>query len=178
MIRTIAACVALYVAATSLAGCAMDARSTGECFDGSTGQPTESMFDLAFDTRSPENTPSFTYAWANDPSASSYQPAPEWEFGSLNSGCGVQVAQSNVTITRAWTGSYSVQFPGMASADSNGPFNVKVTGYGGGSDTCEVSDLRPWGTSGWASVYCFDARGAAVDAFFTITFSSFAYVVC
>jgi hypothetical protein len=57
------------------------------------------------------------------------------------------------------------------------PLYVKVTGYGGGSDTCKVSGLTFSGDDGIANVACFSITGAPVDAFYTITYSSFAFVI-
>jgi hypothetical protein len=146
------------------------------CFNGSNGQPVESKFDLVYDTKSPNNTPSYTYAWANQPTSNSYSPLATYEHGSLNSECG-PITEPNVTITRLATGLYFIDFPGMASIAAT-PLFVKVTGYGGGSDTCEVADVGVNDADGEAWVNCFSANGTNVDATFTITYSSFAYTVC
>jgi hypothetical protein len=84
--------------------------------------------------------------------------------------------QAPGTITRYGVGSYNVKFPGLAQL-STSPSNVKVTGYGYGSDTCKVSGWYQSGNDAFANVACFSAGGAPVDALYTITYSSFAYII-
>jgi hypothetical protein len=147
------------------------------CFDGSTGDPVESQFTLIFSTKSPNNIPSYTYAWADQPWTSSYNPSTSYERGILQTECGVELTMPNATITRSSVGRYTVQFPGMASISAY-PSNVKVTGYSYGSDTCKVVGWWSSGADAFAEVACFDAGGTAVDAYYTITYSSFAYTLC
>jgi len=149
------------------------------CFNGSNGQPIDSAFTMIFDTKSPNNIPSYTYVWANQPTSASYQPSPSYEHGSLNTECGTSITEPNVTIGRISTGNYEIFFPGMASVTAN-PDYVKVTGYGAGSDTCEVVAFSATGANAqsFAQVQCTSANGTPVDAFYTITYSSFAYTLC
>jgi hypothetical protein len=84
--------------------------------------------------------------------------------------------QAPGTITRYGLGSYNVKFPGLATISAS-PSNVKVTGYGYGSDTCKVTGWYTSGSDAFANVACFSAAGASVDAYYTITYSSFAYII-
>jgi hypothetical protein len=160
------------------------------CFTGS-GAPTESQFDLIFSTKSPSpfdyranspnNTWSFSYAWAYSPSAASYTLSGSYQLGVVScctDGAGYPFgpAQAPGTITRSSAGSYTVKFPGMATL-STGPSNVKVTGYGSGSDTCKVVGWYTSGNDAFANVACFNSAGVRVDALYTITYSSFAYTI-
>jgi hypothetical protein len=146
------------------------------CFDGSTGNPVESQFDLVFSTKSPNNIPSFTYAWAEQPTTRTYNPDPAYEHGEIGCGCPGNVPEPNATITRTGVGQYAITFPGMASIVQN-PSNVKLTGYGWGSDTCEINEWFQGRDDGYANIQCFAADGTPVDADFTITYSSFAYAI-
>jgi hypothetical protein len=148
------------------------------CFNGSNGAPIESTFDLLFSTKSPNGTPSSTYAWADQPTASSYHPNANYERGLLNVDTNSQpvVVSTPATVTRSSVGRYRVQFPSMASIVTN-PSNVKVTGYSTGSDTCKVVDWFTSNGDGFADVACFSASGTPMDALYTITYSSFAYAI-
>ena len=145
------------------------------CFNGSTGAAAESQFDLIFaNLGSPNNVFTYSYAWANQPSAASYNPDSTYERGFVVCDKCPSV-QPNATITRSSVGHYSVRFPNVAA--SSAASNVKVTGYSSGSDTCKVTG---WFTSGWdgvANVACFSAAVAAVDAFYTITYSSLVFII-
>lgn len=138
----------------------------------------ESQFDVLFSTRSPNGSPSSSYLWADQPSTPSYQPNSAYALGLIN--IDVQswpnIVSTAPTITRSTVGHYSVRFPLMANNVSY-PSNLKVTGYGGGSDTCKVTGWSASGQDGVANVACFDASGYAIDAYYTITYSSFAYIV-
>ena len=161
------------------------------CFNGANGQPVESQFDLIFGTKadapfdyratSPNNTLSFSYAWAYSPSSASYTLGGSYQRGVVScctDGAGYEFGpeQAPGTITRYSTGSYNVKFPGLASLNGS-PSNVKVTGYGSGSDTCKVTGWYTSGNDAFANVACFSATGTPVDAYYTITYSSFAYTI-
>jgi len=148
------------------------------CFNGATGQPAESIFTVLFSSKSPNSTPSSTYAWANQPSSASYHPSATYELGLLNvdTNSSPIVVPTPATITRSSPGRYLVQFPSMASIVST-PSNVKVTGYLNSSDTCKVVGWFPSGADAFVNVACFSATGTPVDAYYTITYSSFAYTI-
>jgi len=161
------------------------------CFNGTTGAPVDSQFDLIFETQSPSpldyrsNSPnniwSFSYAWAYSPSAASYTLAGPYQIGKVScctDGAGYPFGptQAPGTITRSGIGTYNVKFPGLATMSAS-PSNVKVTGYGYGSDTCKVVNWYTIGNDAYANVVCHTAGGALVDAYYTITYSSFAYII-
>jgi len=149
-----------------------------KCFDGATGEPIESNFDLLFNSKQPNGTPSSSYLWADQPTASSYHPSSNYALGLINVdySSNASVISTAPTITRRATGLYSVTFPDMA-ADRSFPFTVKVTGYGSDSDTCKAWDWSIIGSDANVEVTCWDASGNPIDAFYTITFSSFAFTI-
>jgi len=161
------------------------------CFDGSTGLAADSQFDMIFETQSPSplnyrsNSPnniwSFSYAWAYSPTAASYTLTGSYQVGKVScctdgGGYPFGPTQAPGTITRSAVGTYNVKFPGLATLATS-PSNVKVTGYGYGSDTCKVTGWYQSGNDAFANVACFNASGARVDAYYTITYSSFAYII-
>ena len=161
------------------------------CFNGSTGLAAESQFDLIFSTQtpppldfrsnSPNNIWSFSYAWAYSPTAASYTLSGPYQIGKVScctdgSGYPFGATQAPGTITRYGVGSYNVKFPGLATISAS-PSNVKVTGYGSGSDTCKVTGWYTSGSDAFANVACFSGTGTPVDAYYTITYSSFAYII-
>jgi len=161
------------------------------CFNGSTGLAADSQFDLIFGTQtpppldfrssSPNNIWSFSYAWAYSPTAASYTLSGPYQIGKVScctdgAGYPFGATQAPGTITRSSVGSYNVKFPGLATISAS-PSNVKVTGYGYGSDTCKVTNWYTSGSDAFANVACFNAAGARVDAYYTITYSSFAYII-
>jgi hypothetical protein len=159
------------------------------CFNGSTGAAADSQFDMIFETQSspsyrsnsPNNTWSFSYAWAYSPSSPSYTLSGSYQVGKVScctdgAGYPFGATQAPGTITRSGVGSYTVKFPGLATMSAS-PSNVKVTGYGYGSDTCKVTGWYQSGSDAYANVACFNAGGARVDAYYTITYSSFAYII-
>lgn len=161
------------------------------CFDGSTGAAADSQFDLIFSTQtpppldyrsnSPNNIWSFSYAWAYSPTASSYTLSGPYQIGKVScctdgAGYPFGATQAPGTITRYGVGYYNVKFPGLAVLSAS-PSNVKVTGYGYGSDTCKVTGWYTSGSDAFANVACFTFAGTPVDAYYTITYSSFAYII-
>jgi hypothetical protein len=153
---------------------------TVACFNGSTGAETESRFTMLFSRKSPNGTPSSSYAWANQPSNPSYIPDPTYRLGLINvdTNSDPSVVSTPSSIQRFGTGRYRVTFPGMASIIAT-PANVKVTAYGSGSETCKA---HSWGRLGstpdaYADLFCFSASGALVDTYYTIIYSSLAFTI-
>jgi hypothetical protein len=161
------------------------------CFSGTTGVAVDSQFDLIFETQSPSpldyrsNSPnniwSFSYAWAYSPTAASYTLSGPYQIGKVScctdgAGYPFGATQAPGTITRSGVGSYNVKFPGLATL-STSPSNVKVTGYGYSPDTCKVVNWYTSGSDAYANVACYSAGGAPIDAYYTITYSSFAYII-
>jgi hypothetical protein len=144
------------------------------CFTTS-GNPVDSRFTAKYTRGSPTLASSFGFAWADQPTSSSYQPSSTYQFVSVASECG-QLTRGPVTITRNSTGRYTVTFTGLP-ASSPLRSHVKVTAYGPGSESCKV---RSWtgASNSSAEVACYDGSGAAVDARYTISFSSTASITC
>jgi len=145
------------------------------CFDGA-GNKVDAQFTLNYSTKSPNNIPSYTYLWANQKSASNYQPRSDYEHGVIQSECG-EITMANATITRGGTGRYQVQLPGMASISSS-PSNVKITATSAASETCKVVNWFANGADAFVNVACFNKYGVVIDAEYFMTFSSFAFTVC
>lgn len=147
------------------------------CFS-PTGAPVESLFTLLFSTKSPNGTPSSSYAWADQQSASSYHPSATYALGLLSVDCCSTpvVVSTSPTITRSSAGIYTVRLPGMASVSAT-PLNVKVTAYGSGSAACMVTNRSTSGADALVNVKCFDPLGPSIDSRFTITYSSFAFTI-
>ena len=155
--------------------------------------PVDSDFDVIFSEGlpngtgyfapgSPNGTPSFTYAWADQPSAASYQPDLFYQKGEIPvPGCCVTTTSPPVTVTRSKRGVYSVNFPQMPfSTDPNNGFyksNVKVTAYGTAGEYCKVGGWSGTTSNASATVNCFSASGSAADALYTVTYSSTLFLI-
>ncbi len=141
-----------------------------ECFNGSNGAPAESAFDIVFSTKSPNALATYTYLWADQPTAASYNPSTFYEHGQRDVSYCTPTTPADATITRSGAGNYSVLLPGMGASPAE--TNVKVTGYASSSDTCEIVNWFPSGADAYVNVRCYSANGTLVDAYYTLTFSS------
>ncbi|HEX6273323.1 MAG TPA: hypothetical protein VFZ53_09790 [Polyangiaceae bacterium] len=152
------------------------------CFDGTTGAPADSQFTMLYSNKSPNGTPSSSYAWVDDPFSATPPnviPSASYRLGLLNVDTNPQpsVVSSPSSVEHLGTGRWRVLFPAMASIVDN-PANVKVTAYGHGAEHCKaVSWGRLSGSTAFATVYCLSSSNTFVDTQFTITYSSFAYTV-
>ena len=115
------------------------------------GAPVDTKFNVLY--LAPSNR--LAYAWADQPSTTSYGPDPFYSTGGPTS------------ITRSGTGQYTVSWAGIASQLLQGG-NVQVTAYGPGNAQCNVIQ----GGFGAAVVACFAPNGARVDSFFTVLLGS------
>lgn len=97
------------------------------------------------------------YAWANDPTSSSYTPSETYSYNSTG---------DMITITRNRAGNYTVRFASLTDSTLGG--NVQATAYGGGSETCKVANWGPNGTNLDVNVVCFTASGRPVDTQYTV----------
>jgi Papain family cysteine protease len=97
------------------------------------------------------------YAWANNPTSSSYTPNPAYQYNSSG---------ATNTISRSGVGSYTVAFPNLGV---NGG-TALVTAYGLAA-TCEVTNWLPVGTAQDVDVRCFNSSGAPVNTAFTVAFA-------
>ncbi|GGT16569.1 hypothetical protein [Streptomyces purpureus] len=124
------------------------------CFTlGGALRDTRFTMTYARDTGILRTTPA-AYAWANQPTASSYYPSAAYRYNS---------AGYTNRITRHGVGVYRVSTPGM----SLGYGDVQVTAYGGDSRHCKVDY---WTPSTGIQVRCFTASGAPADTYYDVSF--------
>jgi hypothetical protein len=135
------------------------------------GTPADSRFTVAYNQRSPNNAPSFSYLWANDPTAASYTPAEPWRSFFIESDPGCFLGLPPSTVARIEVGRYTVRFPGFTSADGF-RFNAMVTAYGSGPETCVSSGPFDSGSGALVNVSCFDTAESRADTRFAVTLSS------
>jgi hypothetical protein len=142
------------------------------CFNND-GTPADTYFTLNFTDQSPGATPSYQYAWADQPTASSYTPSPYYQKGSRARECGTDAG--TVTISRNDVGNYTAILPVLSPAGSN----VKVTAYGWGNETCKVVGWYGAGNGGTAvNIACYDATGQPVDTYYDFVYASNDWIIC
>lgn len=155
------------------------------CFNGATGAPTESQFDLNFSTMSPTYTPTTAFAWGNAPTSPSYNPDTNYVVEILNTGDGndgPHYMGAAPTITRDGIGAYEVRFPDIMGPDFA---YATVTAYGSGSDYCNIAG--PWiaatsilpndsHTDTIVKVNCFSYNGSPANAQYMVSFSDWAWI--
>ena len=122
-----------------------------QCFSG-TGALTDTAFNVLFVLPSTE----VAYAWADQPTSSSYTPSTFYSWNPTG---------GSISITRSATGSYTVFWSGFVLLDGG---DVQVTAYGGSNAQCKVIG---WGSNN-ASVRCFNPGGAPVDTWYTVLLGS------
>ncbi len=98
----------------------------------------------------------YAFARVDEPTNPAYSPDP---YSSYNDGGGA------ITITRATTGSYSVEFEGVGGI-GNGGGSVQVSALGASPGACKVAF---WSAAS-VDVRCFDAAGAPADRRFTVLY--------
>jgi hypothetical protein len=122
------------------------------------GSPADAKFNVLFLLPSPH----LAYAWADQPTASSYTPST---FYSSNPTGGA------ISITRLGTGRYSVTWSGLGSNLLDGG-DVQVTAYGSAGPTSNAHcKVEFWGSQD-AYVRCFSPTGTLVDSDFSVLFGS------
>lgn len=100
------------------------------------------------------------YAWANQPSTSSYVPHIQYRFNKTGGG---------ITIRRLGQGTYSVSFAQLAKGRvGSRKETVIVTPYGNAAVRCFVERWFDAMTSLVVNVRCADTAGALVDSRFTV----------
>lgn len=134
-----------------------------KCFT-ATGSPRDSLFTLTYVDRinilglhvccQPDGHHS-AYAWAHNPTATSYTPFSSYQFASSN---------TTGTVTRSGVGAYNVKWEFMNL--NNG--NVQVTAYNTTSASCKVA---AWNSSSGVQVRCFTASGVPIDTLFDVAFT-------
>jgi hypothetical protein len=98
------------------------------------------------------------YVWAHSPTSDSYEPTGTYSFNSTG---------GTNSITRNWTGNYTVRLPGLGRDDGH----VQVTAYGGGSDRCKVGYWYASGSDLLVNVQCSTNTGTAVDTLFAASYT-------
>lgn len=101
------------------------------------------------------------YVWADNPTAASYTPAPDYQMNSTGT-------TTRNTITRISTGRYSVRFTRLGVLGGV----AHATAYGTDTHTCKIEGWSPSGADQNVVVRCFTLAGAPVDARFTASFTS------
>jgi hypothetical protein len=122
---------------------------------GASGAPADSAYSIAYWRPTPAD-PGMAFAWANDPSASSYTPNTQYSFAS---------GGGSITATRSGTGVYQMQWTGMGGIGINGG-HAQVTAYGSADVRCKVWS---WGPSS-VSVRCHDTAGSPADTPYNVLF--------
>ncbi len=95
-----------------------------------------------------------TYAWAHDPTAAGYPPAPSYAFGG---------SWPPLFATRTGVGTYGMRIGSDARFG-----NVQITAYGWDSEYCKVAY---WNESDGVQVRCFDAAGSPVNTRYDMAFT-------
>jgi hypothetical protein len=103
----------------------------------------------------------FAYLWAHNPSPALGVPYTASSTYAFNS------AGATPTVTRNGVGNYVARLPGQGGGTGG---TVKVTAYGGSSDSCKVLSWYPSFGDLLVNVSCQNAAGAAADEQFTLTF--------
>jgi hypothetical protein len=137
------------------------------------GAPVDSLFTLNFTDQSPNGTPSYQYAWADQPTATNYTPSTYYQKGMIAREC--DTSAGTVTINRNGTGNYTAILPVLSPTGSN----VKVTSYSGGAEMCKVVGWYGNGSSGTqVNIACYSPTGAPADTYFDLVYSSNQWIIC
>jgi hypothetical protein len=137
------------------------------------GTPIDTRFTLNFTDQSPNATPSYQYAWADQPTAASYTPSGYYQKGQLARDC--DPSTGTVTMRRNGTGNYTAILPVLNPTGSN----VKVTAYNGAGEMCKVVGWYGNGSSGTqVNIACFSPTGAPIDTYFDLIYSSNEWIIC
>jgi len=123
-----------------------------------TGQRLNTFFMAAF-TSGGATTGTVDYVWADNDLARSYTPTAAYQF---NSSGGTN------TITHTTKGEYTVKLPGPDVTDGT----VKVTAFGGNTDSCQVVEWLDVSSGQDVYVDCFNTAGSLVNHQFTMTFAA------
>ena len=99
----------------------------------------------------------FGFVWADNASADSYTPSPNYSYNS---------AGGPITVSRTDPGSYSVRFAGLGGESPGG--HVQITAYGSDPETCKAEGWSSSGTDFVVTVRCFGVSGNAADVRFIV----------
>jgi hypothetical protein len=146
-----------------------------QCYDGG-GNFADSEFDAIWESLAPNNTSSYTYLWADQPTATNYHPNSIYERGFLASQCG-GAAEPNATIQRNGVGEYTVTLPGMGGS-APWPAIPIVVAYGNGDNTsCFSEGYYISGSDIHVDVAC-DNGFTPADSRFTLAYLSVLDLIC
>lgn len=157
-----------------------DKRVVVRCFS-RTGVPTDAHYSLRLSRVSPQGTPSFTYALADQPSTQSYNPSSNNRMGYRASPIGGSSSLSPVRVQRTAPGIYAVDLPQMPY--TNDPLylykksNIHVAAVGTGAEYCSIANWNgdPLGQPEQATqalINCMNPQGGSVDSKFIISYGS------
>jgi hypothetical protein len=129
------------------------------CFDLS-NSPILADFALFYQARTtPPIGAGIAYVWADQPTAPSYTPNPNYSFNSIG---------GPNSITRSSTGNYTVILGDFGSNDSN----AQVTAYGNVAARCQLTGWKQSFDDGaHVGVHCVNTTGAAADELFSLSFA-------
>ena len=105
-------------------------------------------------------TDDIAFAWANNPTAASYQPSATYAHNPAGP----------IIIKRVWTGRYAVRFQGFGGNGKAGG-NVQVVSWGGAATRCKVASWSSGGSDFIANVYCVNSAGKPVDERYAVLVS-------
>jgi choice-of-anchor B domain-containing protein len=119
------------------------------------------LFLLKKSSTAPEPQPSpngtTAFAWAHQPTASSYSPHPTYAYN----------PKGPITVTRSGVGVYTVRFSGFGGNGKAGG-HVQVTGYGPQPNACKVVGWSSSTADFIAKVMCINPAGSPIDERFSI----------
>jgi hypothetical protein len=171
-----------YCKLDSLMRVGTDKQVVVRCFS-TTGSPANTEFSLRLSRVSPEGAPSYSYAIADQPTASSYTPAANNLKQFRGSAGGGSTGLSPMVVTRSATGAYVVDMPQMIAHDADADQHlyrkntVNVVAVGTGPEYCTIGgwDGDPSGVaeaSVRAWINCFNAAGNPADSKFMVNYAS------
>jgi hypothetical protein len=147
------------------------------CFNGSNGSPIDSMFDLVYDTMSPNALKDSAFTFDDQPTTSPYNPS--WDTYTADIVPRTDDAYcpyyepGATTIIRNSTGKYSVFFPGITIGNTS---LFHSSAYGSGPETCGnagASDYTYLGVPGLLlGVNCVSFSGTPVDTEFMVSYAA------
>jgi hypothetical protein len=131
----------------------------------SSGAPSDEYFSMVFASGMNllgDNTMADGYAWADQPSSSSYTPSPQYQRDTVSNESGT------ITISRPGVGTYDVVMPFQNLGLDGG--HVQVTAYGTGTNRCQVSSWSSNSTGRTAHIICYANDGTLADSYFAMVY--------
>jgi hypothetical protein len=135
-----------------------------QCYSAS-GAPSDEYFSMVFASGMNvlgDNTLAEAYAWADQPSSSSYTPSLQYQRDTVGSKIGT------ITISRAGVGTYDVAMPFQNIGLDGG--HVQVTAYGSGTNRCQIRNWSSNSSGRTARILCYTSTGTMADSFFAMVY--------